>query len=123
MRFEDIDSVDLHLDLAGLSLNRQEVNIRLTEDHEQVAFAGIFQILGHVQVSVHAGFEDGDAAQFVELRRVSFVVEGTRDEDVKICIGTFTSGFDQIGALNGAELGADEDACSAFNACPLVSCF
>jgi hypothetical protein len=33
---------------------RQNVDVRLAEDDEEVALARILQVLGHVQVGVHA---------------------------------------------------------------------
>ena len=110
LRFEDVDSVDLHLHLIRLAFDGQQVDVRFAEDHEQIAFAGVLQVFGHVQVGVHAGFEHRDAAQSVELGRVSFVVERTGDQYVELGVATFASRFHQIGSLDGAKLGADEDA-------------
>jgi hypothetical protein len=45
----------------------QDVDVGLAEDHEQVALAGVLQVLGHVQVGVHARLEHRDAAELVEL--------------------------------------------------------
>jgi len=57
---EDIDTVDLDLDLAVFGV--EDINIRFTEDDKEVAFAGVLQIIGHVQVGVHPGFQHRDAA-------------------------------------------------------------
>ena len=62
-----------------------------------------------MQVGVHAGLEHGDAAELVELRGVRLVVEGAGDEHIEPGIARLAGGGDEIGALHGAELGADED--------------
>ena len=65
--------------------------------------------LGHVQVSVHPSFEHGDAAQLAELRSVRLVIESAGDQHIEPSIAGLTGAGDKIGALHGAELGADED--------------
>jgi hypothetical protein len=70
-----------------------------------------------VQVGVHAGLEHRDAAQLAELGGVGFVVEGAGNQHVKAGIATLAGGFDQVAALHGAELGADEDT-GAFSTSP-----
>ena len=85
------------------------VDVRLAEDDEQVALAGVLEVVGHVQVGVHAGLEHRDAAELVELGGVRLVVEGAGDQHVETGIARLAGGRDQIGALDGAELGADED--------------
>ena len=91
------------------------VDVRLAEDDEEIAFAGVLEVLGHVQVGVHAGLEHGDAAQLAELRGVRLVVEGAGDEHIEPGIARLARGGDEVGALDGAELGADEDARRAFS--------
>ena len=41
------------------------------------------QVVGHVQVGVHAGLEHGDAAELVELGGVGVVVEGAGDQHIE----------------------------------------
>jgi hypothetical protein len=89
-------------------------NVRLAEDDEEVAFAGVLEIFGHVQVGVHARLEHGDAAQLAELRGVRLVVEGAGDEDIEAGIAGLTRGGDEVGALYGTELGSDEDGGALF---------
>ena len=48
------------------SFSVDEFDVGLAEDDEQIAFAGVLEILGHVEVGVHAGLEHGDAAQAYE---------------------------------------------------------
>jgi hypothetical protein len=72
-----------------------------------------FQVFGHVKVGVHAGLQDGDAAEFVELGGMGVEVEGAGDEDVEAGVGGFAGGGDEVGAGDGAELRADQD-CGAF---------
>jgi hypothetical protein len=91
-----------------------DVDVGFTEDHEEVAFAGVLQVAGHVEVGVHAGLEDGDAAEFGELGRVGVVVEGAGDEDVESGVTGFAGGGDKIGAGDGAEFGADQDGGAFF---------
>ena len=71
---EDVYAVDFDLNFVVFGV--ENVDIRFAEDDEEVAFAGVFEVVGHVQVGVHAGFEHGDAAQFVELGGMGVVVEG-----------------------------------------------
>ena len=104
---EDVHAVDFDLDLIIFRV--ENIDVGFAEDDEQIALAGIFEIVGHVQVGVHAGLEHRDAAEFVELGGMGVVIEGAGDEHVEIRITGFAGGGDQIGAGNGAELGADED--------------
>ena len=62
-----------------------------------------------MQVGVHARLEYGDAAELVELGGVGLVVEGAGDQHVEAGIAGLASGSNEIGALHGAELRADED--------------
>ena len=58
---EDVDTVDPDLELLAITtvaLDRQHVDVRLSEDDEQVPLAGVLQVAGHVQVGVHARLED-----------------------------------------------------------------
>ena len=80
---------------------------------KRLPFAGVLEIFGHVQVGVHARLEHRDAAELAELRGVGLVVEGAGDQHVEAGIAGLAGGGDKVGALNGAELGADEDG-SAF---------
>ena len=110
---EDVDVVDLHLDLIGLSIGTsrvEDVDVWFAENDEQVALAAVGQILLHVQIGVHAGLENGDRPKLVELGGLGLVVEGTADQDVEVGIGAFAGCFHQIDAADGAELRADEDA-------------
>ena len=86
------------------------------KDDEEVAFAGVLEVVGHMEVGVHAGLEDGNATQFVKLRGVGVVVEGAGDQHVEVRVGGFSGGLHQIGAGDGAEFGADEDAGASLGA-------
>ena len=92
------------------SFSWDEFDVGLTEDDEEIAFAGVLEILGHVEVCVHAGLEHGDAAQITKLRRMRLIVEGAGDQHIESGIARLASRSDEVGALNGAELGADEDS-------------
>ena len=97
LRLEDVDAVHLHAQLAVLL--GQQVDVRLAEDDEQVALAGVLQVVGHVQVGVHARLEHRDAAELVELGGVRLVVEGAGDQHVEAGIAGLAGGGDEIGAL------------------------
>ena len=89
---EHIDAVDLDPDVAVGAV--QNGNIGFAEDDEQVAFIGGFEVVDHVQVGIHPGFKNRDAAQFGKIGRTGVVVEGTGDEDIKISIAGFAGGGD-----------------------------
>ena len=55
---EDVDAVDLHLHPPGLgvvALDREDLDVGLTEDDEEVALARVGEVVGHMEVGVHAG--------------------------------------------------------------------
>jgi len=62
---EYVHAVDLDADLTGFGF--KNVDVRLAEDDEQVALAGVLEVVGHVQVGVHARLEHRDATEFVEF--------------------------------------------------------
>ena len=64
-RVEHIHAIHLHPHLAARLI--QDRDVRFAEDHEQVALAGALQVVRHVQIGVHAGFQDSDAAHFVDV--------------------------------------------------------
>jgi hypothetical protein len=68
-----------------------------------------------VEVGVHAGFEYRDAPQPAELGSVRFVVKGAGDEHIESAIAGFAGGSDEVGALDGAEFGTDEDGGALFS--------
>ena len=97
LRVEDVDAVDLHAQLAVLL--GEQVDVRLAEDDEEVALAGVLEVVGHVQVGVHARLEHGDAAELVELGGVRLVVEGAGDQHVEAGVARLARGRDEVGAL------------------------
>src|SRR5690606_19152072 len=109
---EDVDAVDLDPDLSVVGV--EHVDVGFAEDHEQVALAGVLEVLGHVQVGVHARLEYGDAAQLGEFAGVGVVVDGAGNQHVETGVGGFARGIDQVRADHGAELGADEDGCALY---------
>ena len=116
---EDVDAVDLDADLAVFSV--EDVDVGFAENDEEIAFAGVLEVVGHVQVSVHARLEDGDATKFVEFAGVGVVVEGAGDEHVESGVGGLSGGGDQIGAGDCAKFGADENGSAALGATPIRS--
>ena len=85
---------------------------------KRLPLAGVLQVVGHVQVGVHARLEDRDAAELVELGGVGVVVEGAGDQHVEAGVARLARGGDEIGARDGAELGADEDRGAASRVSP-----
>ncbi|MNG22141.1 hypothetical protein D3C84_1065970 [compost metagenome] len=57
---EYVHAINFDFDLTVIGGN--DVDIRLTEDDKQVAFAGVLEVFGHVQVGVHTGLEHWNAA-------------------------------------------------------------
>ena len=84
-------------------------DVRLAEDDEEVALAGVLEVVRHVEIGVHAGFEHGNPAHFVELRRMGLIIERAGDQHVKAAVGGLAHGFHKIRAGHGAEFRADED--------------
>ncbi len=84
---KDVNAVNLNPNLVVSGI--KDIYIRFTEDDKQVSLAGIFEIVGHVQVGVHSGFEDRNTAEFGEFGRVSVVIEGAGDERIETGISGF----------------------------------
>ena len=93
---EDIDSVDFDLNFAVVSI--EDIDVGFSEDDEEVAGAGVFEFVGHVEIGVHPGFEDGEATEFAKFGGLGVVVEGAGDDDIKSSISGFSGGRDEIGA-------------------------
>src|SRR5664280_94040 len=64
-RMKYVDAVHLHAQAAVL-LGKQR-NVRLPEDHEQVPLPGVLEVVGHMEVGVHARLEDRDTSELIEL--------------------------------------------------------
>ncbi len=99
---EDIHTVDLYAHLAVFF--RQENNIRLAEDDEEIAFTRVLEVAGHVQVGVHAGLEYGEAAELAEFGGMRLVVEGAGNQHIKPRIAGLAGGSNTI---TFAELNAE----------------
>ena len=108
---EYIHAVDLDLDVTVFRI--EDVDVWFAKDDEKIAFTGILEVVGHVEVGVHAGLENRNAAEFVELRGVGVVVEGAGDQHVEVSVCSFTHRGYEIGTGDGAEFRTYEDA-SAF---------
>jgi len=63
-----------------------------------------------VQVGIHAGFEHGNATQFIELGGMRLVVKGAGDQHVKVGVACLAGGGDEVSTLDGAKLWPDEDS-------------
>ena len=112
---EDVHPIDLDPELTVTRV--EEVDVGFTEDDEEVAFTRVLEIVRHVEISVHAGFEDGNAPQPVEFGSVGFVIESAGDQHVETRLCGFTGGFREIGTRDGAKFGADEDGSALLDAC------
>ena len=104
---EDVHAVHFHPHAPGVG--GQEGDVGLAEDDEEVPLARVLEVVGHVQVGVHARLEHGDAPELAELRGVRVVVEGARDEHVETGVARLARGGNQVGAGDRAELRPDED--------------
>ena len=125
MGWKDVDTVDPDLELldfAIVSLDREDVDVRLSEDDEQVPLAGVLQIAGHVEVGIHARLEDGNAPELPEFRCVGLVVERAGDQQVEADVRRLPGRSDQIRPRDGAELGTDKDR-RAFLGAGLLAAF
>ena len=116
---EDVHTVDFYLEHAVAGV--QDVDVRLAEDDEKVALAGVLQIVGHVQVGVHARLQHRNAAEFGEVGGMGVVIEGAGDEHIEARIAGLARGRHQVGAGDGAELRTDEDSRALLDARLLVA--
>ena len=87
-----------------------DVDVRLAEHDEEVALAGVLQLVRHVQVGVHPRLQDRQRAEPRQFGGVGVEVEGAGDQHVEARLGRLARGGDEIGAGDGAEFRADEDA-------------
>ena len=62
---EDVDAVDFHADLFVSSI--QDGDVGLAEDDEQIAFAGVLEVTGHMEIGIHARLQDREAPALLEL--------------------------------------------------------
>ena len=113
LRFEHIDTFDLNPNLVRADL--LDRNVRLAEDDEQVAGAGVLQFAGHVQIRVHPRLQDRDAADAVEFRRASIEVKGAGDHHIEPGGGRLTRGVDKVRARDDTKFRADQDRSPALS--------
>ena len=109
---EDIDAVEFDLDV--LVLDALNLDIGFTKDDEEVPGSGVLEVVCHVEIRVHPGFEDGDVAKSGEVSGMGIEAESTGNQDIKSRIASFTSCAHKIGTRNGSKLWTDEDACAFF---------
>ena len=65
---ENVDTVDPDLELlafATVSLDREDVDVRLSEDDEQIPLAGVLQVAGHVEVGIMRALRMGMRPSFL----------------------------------------------------------
>jgi len=102
---EDVHAEDLDLNVAVVG--RKDLDVRFAEDDEQIALPGILEIVGHVEVGVHARLQDGNASEFGELRGVRVVAEGTGDQDVEVGVSGLAGGGHEVRTADCAEFRPD----------------
>src|SRR5699024_4671033 len=83
---------------------------------EKVAFAGVLEVVSHVEVGIHPGFKDWDPTEFVEFGGMGRIVEGAGDEYVEAAVSRFASGSDEVRSGDGAEFWTDEYGRALFGA-------
>ena len=111
-RVVDVDALDLDRQLVALLL---DFDVRLAEDHEQVAGAGVFQerfVAGADQeVGVHPRGQDGQLAVALGfLGDVRVEGEAADDQDVEAdALDGFLGGFLHLLRADRAVLGTDRD--------------
>lgn len=110
---EDVDAVDLDLDLAAGRI--EDFHVWFAEDDEEVALAGVLQVLGHVQVGVHAGFQDGERAKAIEVGRLGVEIEGAGDQYVEAGVRCLAGGSRDLAACQRAKFRADQDRRAFFH--------
>ena len=76
----------------------EDVDVGLAEHDEQVALAGVLQLVRHVQVGVHLGLQDRQRAELGQLRGMSIEVEGAGDQHVEARVGGLARGGDKVDA-------------------------
>ena len=86
-----------------------DVDVRLAEDDEEIALAGVLEVAGHVQVGVHLRLQDRQRAELGDFRGVRVEGEGAGDQGVEARVHRLARRGDKVDAREGAELGADED--------------
>jgi len=62
-----------------------------------------------VQISVHAGLQNGNPAQMCEVGGMGLKVEGAAHQHIKASVARLPGCGHKVGSLHGAELGADEN--------------
>src|ERR1700730_925314 len=73
-----------------------------------------FEVIGHVQIGIHPGLEDRDAAQLIEFRGVRLIIESAGDENIEIRVARLAGGKHQVLMLDSAKLRADENRGALF---------
>src|SRR5690348_17251658 len=63
LRVEDVYAVHFHTNLGS---GRNDGDIRLAEDDEQITLPCVLEFIPHMQVGVHSGLEDRNPAEFAE---------------------------------------------------------
>ena len=105
---------------SAVVIERSNLHVRLAEDHEQVARAGLLeQFVAHRQVGVHARGQDGQLAVALGLfGDVRVEGEAADDEQVEAhALDGFLGGFLDLFRADGAVFRADADAPRALAAC------
>ena len=95
---EYVHAVDL--DLYFFTIGIEDVDVGFAEDDEEVAGAGVGQVVGHVEVGVHAGLEDGDGAEVGEIVYETFSADKATVTITGVSIHTGTAKDKLVNALH-----------------------
>jgi hypothetical protein len=90
------------------------IDVRFTEDDEEISFACVLQVFCHVQVGVHPRFKHGDATELAKLGGVRLVVESAGDQYIEVCIARFAWRLPPGRRVDCAKLGTDENSGALF---------
>ena len=119
LRVEHVHALEAHPHPVPFHL--LDCEVRLAEDDEEVPLAGVPEVVRHVEVGVHPGLEDREAAEFRELARVRVVGEGARHQHIEARFGGLPRGGGEIRTRDGPELGPDQDSGAALPTALLVA--
>ena len=109
---EDVNAENLDDDLAVVIELPHDIGF--TKDDEQVPCTGVFQLLRHMKVGVHLGFQDRQGAKFCQFRCVRIEIKTASNERIETGVERFTGCRRQIGSGDSSEFGTDENASAFF---------
>ena len=90
-----------------------DLDIRLSEDYEEVPLPRGLQFITHVEIGVHPGLQDRDLPELPEFGGSGVVGKSAGHDHIESGIGGLPGSADQVLPRHRAELRADEDAGAA----------